>query len=110
MIGVKDEATPFLAKMLERAENKTKLLTYVRKYSGDLAQRIYQEKIKQTPFAPASLKRGRIPGTFDFGPDSVGIHINWKQSVIMVYMGTNWKSRLCRDPYKLETEIAPAKP
>jgi len=66
MITVKDEATPFLAKMLERAENKTKLLTYVRKYSGDLAQRLYQEKIKQTPFAPSSLKRGRIPGTFDF--------------------------------------------
>ena len=36
-------------------------------------------------------------------PDSVGIHINWKLSMAFLARMAFFLSRLCRDPYKLET-------
>lgn len=66
-VTLKDEATPYLRTMLERAKyNKTKLLNHIRATVGDPAQKLYQKRIMQTPFAPSSLKKGRIPGTFDY--------------------------------------------
>ena len=38
-------------------------------------------------------------------PDSVGIHINWKLGLLGDYEDLAFLSRLCRDPYKLETLI-----